>query len=264
MKILISSLAKSGTNYLSGVFDDLGYKESSAGFSYQSICSNFYLLRLMVRGGGVSKSPLLVGYDFKVPFSPKWIETKILGIGEQEYLTCHCNYTDQFYSMVKTNNVQVIKLVRHPKDVLVSYKEYVCKTKNNPFNKAFNKMSDADIWRLLVEGGEVEGVYFSSLREKLLSVDEWFNFDRAVVVKYEELICPVDDATGRVADSIKLLSDSIGVKNEDFTASLRTMYGNSHTFNKGGAGRYKEILPSVVNEKIDFFCGDIIRRWGYD
>lgn len=257
--ILVNSLAKSGTNYVAKILENIGYKQSSSGFSYQSIVNRGFLLRALLRGGWKERSPLIVGIDTKVPFSSKWIERKLSSVGQGEYISSHLNYSDSLYDIVVSQRLSVLQVIRHPCDVLVSYKDFVLSRKDNPLNGDFSKMSERQIWEVLIRGGRLNKIYLDSLRSRLLSVQEWFNKDIVSLVRYEDIL----PSSENLKEVVSKLSYELGVSQVTLENAICNSYGKSHTFHTGIKERYKKSLPAEFQQEVNDSCGDILNGWNY-
>ena len=260
-KILINSLAKSGTNYVIEILRDIGYIEGAAGFSYQSVLSKPIFLRKLIRGGLFEKAPLVVGLDIQVAMGEGWVRRKLSRLSEGQFTSSHLNYSDRLSAILKELNIATIQVIRDPLAVALSYKEYLEKSEAHLCHKSFVALSDNQKWEIVVNGGKLGSLYVESLRQRLLAVSEWSRHPGNVfLIKYEDLISARADSNDSF---IAAFAEFIDCRKDDVLSSVKNTYGNSKTFNRGDDPRYRDRIPEVYLKQIKSEVSDIALSWGY-
>ena len=128
--IVINSLPKSGTNLVVKLLYLLGYNEPKGPPNIMSgtILKNDgwkLFARWILRGGYWNLQPLNVGLDASVFVRKSWIKNRVKKTGMGSFLQAHVPYSRQMELEFLEGNMGMIKVLRDPRDVILSWAHYI-------------------------------------------------------------------------------------------------------------------------------------------
>jgi hypothetical protein len=238
-KILLNSFPKSGTHLLSQII------ESIEPFNFRGVLLANYA---SLSGKRRKESNLI-----KVLQSSK----------KNEIIHAHLFYSNEINKVLNENNFRKILLIRDLRDVVCSEERYYSHiNKLNHMHKHFLKIDSLDK-RLsaCINGLNIEGKYFPSIKEKFMNYINWIDDDQVLIIRFEELSDPL------------LLNSTISnlvnfITGEQITDSaLNSIKENinpssSHTYS-GKSRNWKNSFSNYNIEEFESVAGDLNRKLGY-
>lgn len=161
-------------------------------------------------------------------------------------------------------NCKILFTVRDPRDVVLSFKDYIekgfvlCPWER----KNWSKMTEDEKILFVIE--KVHGVGIRQIFERRLP---WGNSHLSYTVKFENLVGEKGGGT-REAQMTELsnIADHIGVNISDgeLNKVSENLFGWGGTFNKGKIGRWKGSFNELQKQRCKDLFGDIIILLGYE
>ena len=124
--VFANGIWKSGNNLLMKLLEIAGYKYSDFGLAASSVYGPYFILRQVIRGAKYSKNPIPIGLDIPVNVSIKWLSRKIKRLNGN-YFSGHAAYSERLFNILETNNIKTIQIIRDPRDIVVSYSQWILK-----------------------------------------------------------------------------------------------------------------------------------------
>ena len=264
-KLFINSLPKSGTNLVAKLAELLGYKYNKVGIAATLLLGKYFFIRQLIRGDIFDRNPIIIGLDLPVAVSEKWIKKKFNNLPNKEFISGHANYSDHLYYILQQEKIKTIQVIRDPRDVLLSYVHYVAKTPSHFIYEFYQAKSFDERLKFTLEGGMANDLYMESFREMLKKVDGWFNKDKVMIVKFEDIIGKNGGGSEKKqADAIGQIIEFLNVKNDDIKSVSNQLFGGTHTFRKGQIGSWKDELTDEQIKLVRKHLDDIVVTWGYE
>jgi hypothetical protein len=265
-KILVNSLAKSGTNLVQKLIEMLGYEYAKLGISSTLIIGKYYLIRQLIRGAKLSKNPIIIGPDLLVAISPRWLERRLSRLQEGQYITGHANYTDHLYELIQKHKIKTVQVIRDPRDVLVSGAHYVASAEDHFAHGFYKSLPWEKRVMFAITGGKTDKFHLESFAAMLNGVKGWLKKEDVLTVKFENVIGPEGGGDRRLqSEEIMKIANFIGVGIEEERANqiADSLFGGTKTFRKGTIGSWRDELSQMHIDKLKETTGDTIESWGY-
>ena len=222
---------------------------------------------------GINGDPDMHSFDRLVKYTPDIYVGKFENNSEPRIIKTHSHYLPCFSKIRKC-----VYVCRDGRDIAVSYYYYKLMT-----DKSYYAITFSDYLLYVFLG---QGDMFSPWQE---SVKSWlFNpsvKDTVLVVKYEDLLKSPLSEFKRIIEyldfscAVSLLEEAVSVssfeklqkkeKKEQDQFHEAIMPGaksdnNIAFFRKGKVGSYKEIFSKQDIFNFDMYCGDLMKKLGYD
>ncbi|MEW8027996.1 MAG: sulfotransferase domain-containing protein [Candidatus Thiodiazotropha sp.] len=168
---------------------------------------------------------------------------------------------------VEKNKTRVILLIRDPRDVVVSFVNYVMYIDKTHMAHEYLNSFDSDSERIdaAIEGNK-PGV--PNLRTLLNLYEGWSSLESVLVCRYEDLLSETHGGSeGKQVETIKKILCHLQI-NEccDVIANMinRLEHQKSSTFFRGGSGKWVSILNQEQKNKIKEYAGLWLMKYGYE
>lgn len=246
MPVLINSMPKAGTNLVSKLFDISGVRYGNLGLAPTLLLGPHPIVRAALRRSFFDKNPVLLGLDVQVPISRAWLRNKLRTIGDDCYITGHCNWLPSIQNYLEQYQFKVLLVVRDPLDTLVSYCRYVASERSHFLNRIYSSMSFDNQVKTALGSSFIDGFDYAGVPIMLERVLGWANRPNVMIVRFEEL---VGLKGGGSDDEQAALIASIGSFTGfrmDLDSAQRNLFGESKTFRLGKIGTWRDELSSAT------------------
>ncbi len=178
-----------------------------------------------------------IGLEYPVSVSQNWLN-KTLSINDNQYLSGHAAYSEQLDHLVRSKGLKMLQIYRDPRAVLVSWAKYVVEEENSwyTFHDFFKAMDLRKRIRFLIQGGDINGIYYSSFREVIERSGGWINSDNVVVVKFEDLVGSKGGGSDEIQrEAISKILKHVGkeLQGNELDKVQTNLFGGTHTFRGG-------------------------------
>ncbi|MCG7861396.1 MAG: sulfotransferase domain-containing protein [Candidatus Thiodiazotropha endolucinida] len=168
---------------------------------------------------------------------------------------------------INKNETKVILLIRDPRDVVVSFVNYVMYIDKTHMAHEYLNSFDSDRERIdaAIEGNK-PGV--PNLGTLLNQYEGWSSLESVLVCRYEDLLSEAHGGSeSKQKETIKRILSHLQINEyHDVISSMikRLEYQKSSTFFKGGSGKWMGILTPEQKNKIKEYAGSWLMKYGYE
>lgn len=271
IRIIANSLPKSGTHLLIRVLHLLGYKEGQVLMGsiarVDSTRNPFNKLKILsrCRANGLSVDM----DDLSLKVDSKWLErvfAKQLGF---RYYPAHLPYTCEMEELLVQQNVKIFTIIRDPRDVAISYANYMIKDKKQYLHDFFKKLPDTKTRIKYVLSGYSLGKYtLVPLRDRISRTMGWHSSDFGCSLKFENLVGTQGGGQEMLQrhELAKILNYlDIQIDDLDFEALAGNIFHKkSKTFHSGQVNQWSDILIDDLKDCFKRECGDALISLDYE
>jgi hypothetical protein len=268
-KIIINSLPKSGTNLVARILELGILDDSKISFAASTSVGRHQIFKQCLRNFPRSGSNVPIGLQLDAAVSSKWLESKCSQVKNQSFLTGHAPFSHALSTILKTNDIKMILVVRHPLSVLLSWLHYIDKTAlgNNHPNHHLKMLSMSARMTALIYGGYANRFFLNPFDEVLHRVQKWSEDENVMIVKFENIIGADGGGTEKayINTCEKMFSWIFGENNQKIP-KYHDVYGKSHTFYKGKSLDFSNPLlrmPCIEDLKSTQNYIDFCAKYGY-
>jgi hypothetical protein len=204
--------------------------------------------------------------------SPEQMRAWLLGLGDGAVVTAHLVHAPPFLELLRETRTLHLLMVRDPRDVVVSYAEYVPRAAHHYLHQRFLAMGPDERLSAAIAGlaGEVawDAVALRDIRGVFAQFLPWRSEPGTLTVRFEDLVGAAgggDD--GRQRASIRAIAAHVGLhlsEAEIEQAASRAYDPRSATFRRGRIGEWRERFSPVHLAEFERVAGALLRELGYD
>lgn len=197
--------------------------------------------------------------------SPKQLAKRISAILPLETLGCHMYYSPEAKAALQSINAIHLFIYRDPRDVLTSEAYYLSEMNRwHRMHKHYSKLTnDRDRLQLAMDGFDSR---YPDCNSRLLPYAGWLHDPNTLAIRYEDI-----SGTDRDTELSKIVDTFIartGGRSCDRKAVLETVKmaidpKKSHTFRKGGSGKWREGLSTAEAASVTENLKPSLEAFGY-
>ena len=267
MKIMANSVPKSGTHLLFRLLYLLGYKWPNFSVGAHVVEGRFRHIKQVLRKPLPGNNGILLGLDNPRRVRRGYLEHLISKMKDGEILGAHAFYTPEISSILKQNGMQVVSIVRDPRDVAVSYMHYL-KGLRRYMHKDYMSLPDDDA-RLLFSicGGKLGRHNFLSVGEQCRQLLEWEKEGESLVIRFEDLIGAAGGGSPDVQrQTIEQVSKhlNLDVSEHKISGVQEELFGSTGTFRKGQIGEWEVEFSETHKNAAKKVAGRLLIDLGYE
>jgi hypothetical protein len=270
VKVLANSLPKSGTHLLIRLFDLLGYKHGyylmGSLARTDSTRNPFKKLMILTRRDPVGISVDMD--DLSLRINPEWLEKKIRGQSGNRYYPAHLPHSEALEQLLIGQGVKIISIVRDPRDVAISYANYMLK-ESQYLTNFFETLPDMESRVKCVLSGCTDGGYtLAPLRERISRTIGWHHSNHVCSLKFENLVGSQGGGENEIQlQELRKILNFMGLKLTDYdieALAADIFYKNSRTFHRGQVNQWKDLFSDRLKNHFKHECGELLRALGYE
>lgn len=267
MKIMANSIPKSGTHMLMRLLRLLGVPKSSL-FITPTADSGFPTVERLLRKASTNGDKIAIGAGSFADISRTWLDWRIRLVREGAFFGGHCVYTPDIDHLLSKNRVQMVGIVRDPRDVAVSYANHVKKDKTHFLHEGFIALPD-DHERLLfsITGGKLDEHTLRPLGETYREFLRWGSKSEALLIRFEDLVGEKGGGQSDVQrNTIERVSEylNLDMHSDQISSVQKTLFGVSGTFREGQIGGWERELSREHVTAVQEELGDLLSILGYE
>jgi len=277
MRVVATSLPKSGTHLLVRLLELLRFRErkpslmaSLVRVTERNPFRRIAKKRRLWRPEEGNAAGLMVDLDEpENRIRRQWLCRKLKAAPDCSYVKAHLPYSEEMESLLQASGFKILFIIRDPRDVAVSYCNYVTKNSWHPLHKHFSMLPD-DLSRMrTVFDGCVSpcGFKLSPLEYQLQNVMGWWQSEWTLSVRFEDLIGP-DGGGSRIAQqqTVQSICEHLEVSvlpNELRSIVEQVFYRKARTFHKGAVGAWKGFSETDALVGFEHRAQGVMDRLGY-
>lgn len=260
--VFLDSLPKSGTHLLAKALTGLPGIDHSGRHMDRKTIAEFVDRDV--------EFPLEGREDINIQTDFPWIERLFRSIPPGRFLTAHLNFHPNVHAALVRMNFKILLMMRDPRDVVVSWADYIAKEENHLLYPFFSG-TDPD-YRIScgIQGvsGEVTRTRRQPAIAELISGHtKWKTQGGAFLVRFEELIGEKGGGSrevqqGLIGQLAEFLETDCDVSVIDTICD--NLFGGTYTFNSGLIGRWRERFTEAHKALFKKEAGRFLIDLGYE
>ena len=265
--LLINSVPKSGTYLLGKLANLLGFHELNIHFLNDAYWD-------YNRKGVLHKWDALKGCDSFV--NPRYVRQSLRAsfrrIRSGQYAVAHTDYHTEAVEAIAGANLKHVFIFRDPRDVIVSYVQFVTNRpdRNPPLkpHEYFTRVLENDDQRIEATMRGAPDVQGNMMEFLIGTKDQWQDDPATCCVHFEDLVGKQGGGSEeRQRKAVRRVVDYLELPNGESLcdqAAENLFGGNTHTFNKGQIGRWRDVFTPRHVAIFKELSGDLLVRLGYE
>ncbi len=260
--IFLDSLPKSGTHLLAKALTGLpGVDHSGKHMDRQTIAE-------FVDKG--VPFPLEGREDIHLYDDLPWIERLFKSVPPGRFLTAHLNYNPKIHEALIDLNFKILLMMRDPRDVVLSWADYIVKEKNHLLYPYFSR---TDVDYRIACGIQGVGSDVTQTRRQPSIVElvgghmKWKTIGGAFLVQFEQLIGEKGGGSRETQKQlVEKLADFFEIECADTVIDniCDTLFGGTYTFNSGMIGRWRKRFTDAHKALFKDQAGQLLIELGYE
>ena len=179
----------------------------------------------------------------------------------------HCTHTTALSSLLKQEEIQIITIIRDPRDVVVSLSEYLMKHEHPLYHgKSWNKcLKQSILGYSSIHTTKVQPTEDRSWAQAWRAFLPWKENSEVLFLRFEDLIGPEGGGSEKKQlQNIHRILELIGKRELSAEEICGKVFGGTRTFHVGGIGRWKEKFTPENKFLFKEAIGDLLIKMGYD
>jgi Sulfotransferase domain len=221
--------------------------------------------RRFLRGRG---EKVTVGVVSPRQISRRWLAGRLSRVPNGCFVNAHCLYTQDLADLFREGGMEVVCILRDPRDVAVSQMHYLKQLKNHFAHEEYMALpSDHERLMVSIRGGELGGRRLRSLAERYGRFLGWEREGGAVMVRFEDLVGPGGGGSEEARRlAVGRIAEHLGVPLDEPTISRvgEDLFGAGRTFRRGQIGGWREEFSAEHEQALEGEAGQLMAELGYD
>lgn len=265
---MANSIPKSGTHMLMRLFTLLGVSKSTLFVPPPVADNGFPTAERLLRKAMPSEGTITIGAGSFAEVNRTWLEWRLRLVRRGAFFGGHCVYMPELDRLLRKNQVQMVGIIRDPRDVAVSYMNYVQQAEDHFFHRGYTVMS-SDHERLLFSicGGKLDDQALRPLGETYREFLKWRSEYDALVIRFEDLVGVRGGGSAELQQrTIERVCDYLDLSTPSETVSLvqEKLFGVGATFREGRIGGWKNEFSEEHKIAIERQFGSLLSELGYE
>ena len=267
MKVMANSIPKGGTHLVIRLMNLLGYSDSPFWIGADLIRGRGEYIKRIMKGSN-SIDTVMIGSEVPVPVGRKWLSRKLNQLSDNSVFGAHCLYSTGFSRLLDEADVSSVCIIRDPRSIAMSHLQYLKKFRRHFFYKYYMTLpSDFHRLSLTVKGGRLGPYMLASLRDRYIDYMRWSDSDRALVIRFEDLVG--EKGGGNDSDQQTTISRVVSFLGLDISTSRMQkvkadLFGDSNTFRKGQSNAWETELSDGMIELLSNEITEVLVKLGYE
>lgn len=261
--IFVTGVWKSGNHLVYSALNEMGISGPFNGIAAHLLFGRHRWAKQFLRGPLKRIDSVQVGLETDAQVSRRYIAKEARRLSGK-ILGGHAAYTPELEAILNTSHARKICIRRDPRDILVSFSDWVGTRPDYFLHNDFVHLSREQRVRLLLRGGEFSFGKLYPFPEVLRRASGWLNVRDILQISFEDLIGPVGggDPT-KQAEALTAIHAHVGAPVPLEQVNADSIYGGSLTFNKGRSQRWRELDSVDLVDEIGEVLGPFLTTWGY-
>jgi hypothetical protein len=225
------------------------------------------LARWILRGGYRNLQPINVGLDASVFVRKSWIKNRVKKTGMGSFLTAHVPYSRQMELEFLEGSMGMIKVLRDPRDVILSWAHYIPRETAHFAYPAFAGKSLEERIRMVIEGYTTpSGIQVDGFAEILRRFEGWNDYGDCLLLHFEDLVgLQGGGSEDKQKKAVNELIDFIDIKigPERIESILQNAFGGTKTFRKGKIGSWSKEFPEKIKIEYGSYFKNLCEKLQY-
>ena len=165
--------------------NSIGLNGPSIGFASFAE-GKFIFIKKLSRSRSINNiNKIDIGLDTMCKIDKNWIKNKIM-FNKDQIVGGHCKFTKDLNNLIDDCGLKII-IIRDPRDILLSFCDWIKKEKDYFLFEYFQGKSDDYIIKSYINGFEYKKTKFYSFNTILKYFDGWLETNDKLVIKFEDL-----------------------------------------------------------------------------
>ncbi len=261
--IFVTGIWKSGNHLAYSALNEMGIEGPFNGISGHLLFGRHAWLKRLLRGPRGQADAIQVGLETDARVSRRYLVGAVQKLSGR-ILGGHAAYSPELYDVLHAQNARMICIRRDPRDILVSFADWIGGRPDFYLHHDFAALSRDDRIALLLRGGACRGYELSPFTTVLQRAEGWLRAENVLQISFEELIGGSGGGSscdqGRMLEAIHA---HVAAPKPFSDVQADNVYGGSLTFNKGRSQRWRELENTALVAEIEDKLGPHLPIWGY-
>jgi len=261
--VFVTGVWKSGNHLAYSALNELGIPGPSNGIAAHLLFGRHAWAKRLIRAPKGAFDAVPVGLETNAEVSRRWIEGQARRLSGR-ILGGHAAHSTKLESLLRASGARMICIRRDPRDILVSFADWIGGRADFYMHPDFAPLSHEDRLRLLLHGGPTTVGTLLPFPEILRRGAGWLEVPDVLQVSFEDLVGPSGggDAQAQSA-AIAAIHAHVGAPVPLVDVDVASIYGGTLTFNKGRSRRWRDVKDPVLVQEIEGMINPHLHKWGY-
>jgi hypothetical protein len=277
MRVIANSLPKSGTHLLVRFLELLGLNQGDLHLSASLVrlteknpIRRQLKKRQLWKEGMPGKGIMVDLDDPENMIKEEWFRKKLEAVNDNSFLQAHLPYSQALESLLLSLDYKILYIVRDPRDVAISYCNYVLSLHTHPFHQFFKKLdSIQNNISLVLKGSQaLNGQNLAPFGVSIQNSLGWFQSSKVCGLRFEELVGKQGNGSDDIQyKKVEAICSYLGANlstDDMHTLASKLFYPKAKTFNKGKIGTWKDVLDLEMRKLFKKYCGQSLIELGYE
>jgi hypothetical protein len=259
--IFVNGIWKSGNHLIYSALNELGVEGPFNGIAAHLLFGRHRVMKRLIRG---STRGIDIGLETEACVRAGYIRRTLRRL-RGRIVGGHAAYSPELIALIREERARIIVVRRDPRDVLVSFADWIQNRPDYFMHPAFAGLSREMRVARLLRGGVGPGYQLRPFGEVLTRAEHWLTGgDDVLTVAFEDLIGPQGGGT-RSRQNAALTEICLHLEHAlpNQPEVLDRIYGGSLTFYKGRTERWRELDSTDLQAEIAESLAVHLPRWGY-
>lgn len=260
-RVFIASLPKAGTHLLIAFLEHLWKYKYKGVILANSFANNKKNLPIP------TDDVVLVGVDAPALVKKTVVHRFLKKIPSYGIVPGHTAYNAELENLLSEERYGCIVISRDPRDVVVSHAHYILKEVHF-LSSYYNSLDDFDSCLMTsITGINKDGIELKNIAERVNGISHWNKREMFLPIRFEDVIGL--RGGGELEKQLKIFRDvvthlGIDVSDDQIKKAATDMFGEGHSFRKGGIGGWREVFNEDHKSCFKELAGDLLIELGYE
>lgn len=262
--IFVTGIWKSGNHLAYSALNELGIEGPFNGISGHLMFGRYAWAKRLLRSPRGAVDAVQVGLETDVEVSRRYVARQAKRLAGK-IMGGHAAHTPALEQTLREAGARMICIRRDPRDILVSFADWVGSRPDFYMHPDFKPLSREDRVAFLLRGGMTASGPLHPFTEILTRGSGWLTASDVLNISFEDLVGASgggDDT--RCAQTVQAIHQHVDAAKPLSGVDIKAIYGSSLTFNKGRSQRWKELADSELVEEINVMLAPFLTAWGYE
>ena len=207
----------------------------------------------------------IIGIDFPVEVSRKYIDNLLRRIRPGKFCTAHIGYTSDLLHKIIRNGFSPIVIIRDPRAVIVSFVHYVIKNRRLALHDFLHGLDNEQRYRIVLHGVNTKRASLQPLRVRIQALESWLYSEHVLQLRFEDIIGSSGGGSSENQQrELHRLCEWLDIPSGRIDYVAENLYGPGRaTFRKGTIDSWRKELPERIIMEVEEQLGDIMKKWKY-
>ena len=258
---VVNSLPKSGTNLVKKAIAQFpGIRDSG-----ERVFSKPELQFSAGELAGQEQVAIGIGQPAAIP--ARVLQQSLDKLGRARHAAWHVPYDPTTAAMLARNAINMVIVMRDPRDVVFSQVRYVMKLPDHRLHAHYASLPEHERVIASICGIPAGPAALVDIKTRCQMIMQWRDYSRTYLTTFERLVGPQGggDRATQLAE-LAAVARHLGIRTSRarLDAIVDTLFGGTSTFHKGAIGGWREVITPEQKDVFKAVAGEILIDLGYE